>query len=431
MDFNKPSQLIRNVIDMKPALPHPHKDSTEYDYGINERQDGEIQSSLLECLPHCEKEFVQHLIPKSDHKDGEAGYKLVGACSDDHETGTFYNKLERNRSSREKSQIAKMRKYNNFMKACQIKEFCETDTRPHSILDLACGKGGDIQKWKLVNPEIYVGIDIAFESLEGYIERTKGGRDQFGRSRDPTRVARDKFILIEASLGTENPYYTDVRYYMPGVSEWSYGRPLPSTKFDAISMQFALHYMFESKEKCDGFFSFIREALGDNGVFFGITVDANKLVSLLSKFYPEKTAKIFTSSGNLVCSAEFGDEAFDRIFNPERANDSLDSLYGLRYMFQLLDSNDEQSVGAPEYLIPRELLEDTCRRHGLILQETQNIQTVFEKSVNRYPKVFEDMMYMAVDTNKGLNQFVLNQYDWEVSGLYTTFEIRVDTMDFS
>lgn len=41
------------------------------------------------------------------------------------------------------------------------------------VLDLACGKGGDLSKWAS-HPdgvEVYVGSDIAFGSLEHLIER--------------------------------------------------------------------------------------------------------------------------------------------------------------------------------------------------------------------------------------------------------------------
>ena len=68
-----------------------------------------------------------------------------------------YNKVERDRDSRHKSQIYHMRNLNNFIKSTLISDIansvsqCTTRERVHGeglrVLDLACGKGGDIHKW--------------------------------------------------------------------------------------------------------------------------------------------------------------------------------------------------------------------------------------------------------------------------------------------
>lgn len=44
---------------------------------------------------------------------------------------------------------------------------------PLNILDLGCGKGGDLKKWKNQKVGFYVGVDISGESLKHALERYK------------------------------------------------------------------------------------------------------------------------------------------------------------------------------------------------------------------------------------------------------------------
>ncbi len=62
------------------------------------------------------------------------------------------------------SGILHLRAFNNWIKSALIQEFAP---RPcHRVLDLACGKLGDLKKWKLAGVQEYCGIDIAVESLK-------------------------------------------------------------------------------------------------------------------------------------------------------------------------------------------------------------------------------------------------------------------------
>lgn len=63
------------------------------------------------------------------------------------------------------------------------------------VLDLACGKGGDIRKWTKATAGMkqYVGADIAKGSLEDFVQRIDAARD--------LRVRSDSLISIS---GTAN-----------------------------------------------------------------------------------------------------------------------------------------------------------------------------------------------------------------------------------
>ncbi|GKG03951.1 mRNA cap guanine-N7 methyltransferase 1, partial [Tanacetum coccineum] len=78
---------------------------------------------------------------------------------------------------REASPIIHLKKLNNWIKSVLIQLYAK---RGDSVLDLACGKGGDLIKWDKAHIGYYVGIDIAEGSVSffnlgysNYFEKTK------------------------------------------------------------------------------------------------------------------------------------------------------------------------------------------------------------------------------------------------------------------
>ena len=101
----------------------------------------------------------------------------------------FYSNLTRSLDTRADSRLFHMRNFNGWVKATQIAELDpDTSSRasssssssgagncgkkrsrisPLRVLDLACGKGGDLDKWTIHPRKIdnYVGVDVARGSL--------------------------------------------------------------------------------------------------------------------------------------------------------------------------------------------------------------------------------------------------------------------------
>tara|TARA_B110000008_G_C16950444_1_gene556166 strand:+ start:1545 stop:2267 length:723 start_codon:yes stop_codon:yes gene_type:complete len=72
----------------------------------------------------------------------------------------YYN--ERDISHRRLTSLQTIRNSHNFIKAVLIQTFLKEKQK---ILDLGCGQGGDLLKLKLSRPSLYVGIDIAPNSI--------------------------------------------------------------------------------------------------------------------------------------------------------------------------------------------------------------------------------------------------------------------------
>lgn len=67
-----------------------------------------------------------------------------------------YNKIQSlDREEREESKIKHLRQVNNIIKTSLIQKYCPK--KDASVLDLACGKGGDMGKWNFNKIKKYVG----------------------------------------------------------------------------------------------------------------------------------------------------------------------------------------------------------------------------------------------------------------------------------
>lgn len=85
----------------------------------------------------------------------------------------YNEREERGREARQESKIFRLRKFNNWVKSVLIAKFIPERTeeeidenRGLFVLDIGCGKGGDLGKWQK-QPTIqgYVGVDIAEVSV--------------------------------------------------------------------------------------------------------------------------------------------------------------------------------------------------------------------------------------------------------------------------
>lgn len=215
-----------------------------------------------------------------------------------------YNAVpERGREWRQaESKISGLRSLNNWIKSTLIQKFSrpEIPIRDLKVLDMACGKGGDLGKWEKAPqvPVLYVGCDIASVSIEQaqqrYSENLRRGRGRF--SRGPPMEAH---FFVQDTFGrslAEIPIIRQVGFNPnagPGVNVIQPG--MMSGGFDVVSMMFALHYSFESEDLARGMLRNVAGALKKGGRFFGVMpnsdVIATKVRALLSNGKENATPK--------------------------------------------------------------------------------------------------------------------------------------------
>ncbi|KAF1912156.1 mRNA capping enzyme-domain-containing protein [Ampelomyces quisqualis] len=186
-----------------------------------------------------------------------------------------YNMVpERGREFRKTdSKIKGLRSFNNWVKSSTIQKFIG-DERNLRILDIGCGKGGDLQKWQASRKvELYVGCDPADVSIkqakDRYAEMQRKSRrifhaefyakDCFGEWLGDIPIIKD--VGIDPAAGPGNAMN----------QRWGGGG------WDMVTMMFCMHYAFESEEKAKGMLRNVSGALKKGGRFIGCIPNSDVL----------------------------------------------------------------------------------------------------------------------------------------------------------
>lgn len=213
-----------------------------------------------------------------------------------------YNAVpERGREWRStESKIKGLRSLNNWIKSTLIQKFSrpEIPVEHMTVLDMACGKGGDLGKWEKApqRPSLYVGCDIADISIDQARSRySENMRRSNGRNRRVAPMQAEFYVqdTFGTSLG-DIPIVRQVGFDPnagPG-PQVVQGRMF-SGGFDVVSMMFALHYSFESEALARGMLRNVSGALKKGGRFIGVMPNSNvitdRVKDLLAKEAPGKT----------------------------------------------------------------------------------------------------------------------------------------------
>ena len=199
------------------------------------------------------------------------------------------------------SQIKGLRSFNNWVKSTIIHKFSPTEAGseqyPLRVLDIGCGKGGDLGKWQQAPQplELYVGVDPAEVSIEQARERynqmrSGGGRGGRGRGgyngSRPQRTFHAEFFAEDAftySL-SDIPVVRDVGFGHG--SRWG-----PAGGFDVVSMMFCMHYAFENEAKAKGMLANVAGSLKKGGRFIGVIPNSDVIRSAVETFHAHQASQ--------------------------------------------------------------------------------------------------------------------------------------------
>ncbi|KAG7173167.1 mRNA cap guanine-N7 methyltransferase-like [Homarus americanus] len=251
----------------------------------------------------------------SESRSGKRHCDGVGSIVANH-----YNSIEaKGLKERTKSRIFFMRNSNNWIKSYLI-NYCleqirdrQVDDYPISVLDLGCGKGGDLLKWQKGNIKHLICADIAETSMDQCQER-----HEINKRKGRGGLFSAEFIVADCTKRRIKPLFEN-----------------PSKKVDLVSCQFAFHYCFESLDQAETMLCNVSENLKKGGYFVATIPNANEIMSRLK-----------ATTGN-----SFGNEVYRIEFPEDRPKKS--SLFGDRYNFFL-----EGVVDCPEFLVHPPTLEN-------------------------------------------------------------------------
>lgn len=153
-----------------------------------------------------------------------------------------------------------MRKFHNMIKRKYLNKYTNIINKPVKLLDLASGKGGDINKWKSNKKIKYVeGYDIDSDSV---IEARRRLED-IRRTKKKTEELNVFFYIKDLSK-------TELKC---------------KEKFDIITSHFAFHYFFKSIKTLKTILKTIDNCSKKNTILILTLFDGNKLKNINSTNY--------------------------------------------------------------------------------------------------------------------------------------------------
>jgi len=178
--------------------------------------------------------------------------------------------------------------------------------RGDTLIDLAVGKAGDFPKWINAKLKFVFGIDISRDNiqnrLDGACARFINYRKKFKIMPDALFVNGNSSVNIRSTEGLysekdkqiTNAVFgqgaKDAKQLGQGVYK-EYG--IGANGFDICSMQFGIHYMFESQDTLYRFLRNVSEVTKVGGYFIGTSYDGKAMMNMLkNKKENESTAII-------------------------------------------------------------------------------------------------------------------------------------------
>lgn len=301
-------------------------------------------SEISQNLKMPEKRKISEANDNGDGNRHEAPAKYRASNNQASLVASHYNNLdEKGLQARSESKIFYMRNFNNWIKSILINEYIGkikenlTNRAPIRVLDMCCGKGGDLLKWQKANITHLICTDIADVSIEQCESRYKSMKERSGNQ--PLYTA--EFIISDNTNCRLRERYKD-----------------PSIELNLVSCQFAFHYCFESLKQAECMLKNAAECLRAGGYFIGTIPDAYDIMKR------QHQAK----------SKTFGNDIYDISF---LCDTEYPPLFGAKYNFQL-----DGVVNCPEFLVHFPLFVKLARKYGLELIMKERFEEYFQKNFN-------------------------------------------------
>lgn len=298
-------------------------------------------SSVRECNPTTSS--IRKL-ETDDEQEQPTKYLRVG---EGHAkvVAQHYNTLEeKGLAERSKSRIIYLRNFHNWIKSMLINEYLtkvkdkKKYNEPVRVLDMCCGKGGDLLKWRKGNIAHLICCDIASVSVEHCKARYEDMKHRNHRDRQSGSIYSIEYIAADCTRVRLREKYKD-----------------PSIKLDVVSCQFGFHYSFESLPQAECMMRNAAECLQPGGFFIGTMPDANDLIARTRK----------------ANSNRFGNDVYQVEFE---CDTNKPPLFGAKYKFYMDDA-----VDCPEFLVHFDTFVKLAKKFGLKLAKKEKFYEFFER----------------------------------------------------
>ena len=230
-----------------------------------------------------------------------------------------------------------------------------------SLLDLSCGKGGDLPKWKKANLKKIVGMDIDKPGLRYAMNFYK----KYPRPKPSVYFVwadSSKLIFPNYAAGLDDMSKLRLKEYIPN-----------KYSFDIVSIQFTLHYFFKDKETIENVLQNVSDNLKKGGYFIGTCFDGKRVFEKLKK---NKKIEGMNDS-NLIWSIQKDYKI--RTFKDDKPNIG----HKIKVFFKSIGNEHE------EYLVNFKYLEKVCNKFGLKMVSITPFSELYDKMMEINNKKYE------------------------------------------
>jgi SAM-dependent methyltransferase len=286
-----------------------------------------------------------------------------------------------------------------------IKKFLyDKPAKKGSLLELACGEAGDLNRWLDSGYTFILGIDLVKKNIynpkSGAYSRMLKRRYQYLRNIDKNAYYPDMAFAAgdcslpfkngEASLAIQDndsakllKIVMNKQKSVENHTKYIAGKGADG--FDAISTMFAIHYFFESEDKLDGFLKNVSDNLKKNGVFFCTFMNGDKVEKEIKDNNGD-----FIEGRKLVTNISSGMPVWAIVRRYDIANDDK---YGRK--IDVYIENTQRLI--PEYLVSFNTLIERANLQGLVLAESEMFEESFNKLKSKIPENVEDKSHLDQD----------------------------------
>lgn len=144
------------------------------------------------------------------------------------------------KKSRASGELFELKKFHNHVKRTLLKEYASNAER---LLDLACGRGGDLQKWHDCSVEFVKGVDVSPKEIQE-------ARARYAQLKTGMVCSFEVVDLLDNTF-RQAPVY------------------------DVVTAMFCIHYFCESPDTLETFLRLVTSCLKPGGYFVGCCLDGS------------------------------------------------------------------------------------------------------------------------------------------------------------
>ena len=295
-----------------------------------------------------------------------------------------------------------------------------------TLIDLACGKAGDLPKWIAAKLSFVFGIDLSSDNLENrldgacarFLKLKKSNKNvPYGlfvngnsayNIKDGSAMLNDKAKQITSAVFGKGP--KEVEKIGKGVAR-QYGKGADG--FNVSSCQFALHYFLKSPDSLKGFMKNIAECTKHNGYFIGTCYDGKLVFNELKKTNMGDSIKIIEGGKKIwEITKDYGSTSFE------------DDSSSIGYKIDVYQESINQSI--TEYLVNFDYLNRVMSAYGFEIINREEAKDIgLPDGTGLFSELFLNMLdeiaknkFKAKDYEKAQN---MTSYEKKISFLNRYF----------